>query len=244
MWSKFSRSSCLAALLTVVLLALVGPAIARTTEVGTARLGISAGEAIADLPPGVAGPALEQRLPLLFETAARVGVRIETASVGQGFYTADGELLSERDLDLVVAGSRDDVNALGAILGRAWDQGSVFIWHADAGGPMATATIPLPGGAELLTDAIYRDLVVELADGGHVRYAGPDSLLFVANTGDEPQEAFAARMGRVRDLLERAAIRTGPLQLGRAEQVTLERDNYDEHIRRLAPEKRPLPAPA
>jgi hypothetical protein len=217
----------------------------------TSRLGISAGEEIVDVPLGTAGPALEEQLPLLFETAALLGVRIETASVGQGFFSDDGQLLSERDLDLLVSGRREAVNALAARLGQAWEQSSVFIFHPAAplapGAPaqgaqaqgMATATLPLPYGAQALTDEVYQALVAELSDGGHVRYAGPGSLLFVANTGDEPEAEFRARMGRVVRLLGQAGISSGPLQLGRAELLVADRDNYDDLIeapnRSLAP---------
>jgi hypothetical protein len=220
-------------------------------ELVTSRLGISAGEDIVDVPLGTAGPALEEQLPLLFETAAALGVRIETASVGQGFFSDDGQLLSERDLDLLVSGRREAVNALAARLGQAWEQSSVFIFHPAAprapGAPaqgvpaqaMATATLPLPYGAQALTDEVYQALVAELSDGGHVRYAGPGSLLFVANTGDESEAEFRARMERVVRLLGQAGISTGPLQLGRAELLVADRDNYDDLIeapnRSLAP---------
>ena len=208
------------------------PAVAWAAESVTARLGILAGAALANVPLGTAGPALEQRLPILFPVAAELGVRIETVSVGQGFFDADGELLSERDLDLVVTGPRVDVNALGAILGRAWNQASVFIWYADAGGTMGTATIPLPGGTEMLRPEICRGLAAALPDGGHVRCAGPDSLLFVANIGREADAAFAARMRRVHRLLERADVRAGPVRHDRAAMVTLDRERYDEYLDR------------
>jgi hypothetical protein len=211
----------------------------------TSRLGISAGEEIVDVPLGTSGPALEAQLPLLFETAATMGVRIETASVGQGFFSDDGQLLSERDLDLLVSGRREAVNALAARLGLAWEQSSVFIFHPAPGAPgtsapaLATATLPLPYGAQALTDEIYQALVTELSDGGHVRYAGPGSLLFVANTGDESEGEFRARMERVVRLLGQAGISSGPLQLGRAELLVADRDNYDDLIeapnRSLAP---------
>jgi hypothetical protein len=217
----------LAALLTLSGLGAAGP-----TAGVTARLGISAGAAIADLPPGTTGPGLAERIPVLFDTAARLGVQLESVSVGQGFYAEDGALLTERDLDLVVSGDRDDINALGAVLGRAWDQNLVFVWYTDPGGSLATATIPLPGGAQALTEEIYKLLVVELTDGGHVRYAGSASLLFVANTGDDSDTEFLARMGRVRALLERAGVPTAPLVSNRAEQVSLTRDNYDQYIER------------
>jgi hypothetical protein len=207
-----------------------GPSLEVAAEVVSARLGISAGEDIADVPLGTDGPALRRHIPILFRTAQRLGVQIETVSVGQGFFSDNGTLQSEHDLDLVVRGRRADINALGAILGPAWDQSLVFIWYPGPNGPMATATLPLPGGTDRLTDAVYRQLVTELADGGHVRYAGPHSLLFVANTGNEPEAAFAARMQRVRQLLERAGVPVGPLQAARAEMLALTRDTYDDYI--------------
>jgi hypothetical protein len=115
-------------------------------------------------------------------------------------------------------------------VGQTWDQSLVFVWYGGADGPMATATIPLPGGAGALTAPIYEALVIELVDGGHVRYAGADSLIFVANTGDDPDGAFYARMTRAQQLLERAGVRVGPVQHGRAELVALDRANYDAYI--------------
>jgi hypothetical protein len=95
---------------------------------------------------------------------------------------------------------------------------------------MATATLPLPGGTDRLADAVYRQLVTDLADGGHVRYAGAQSLLFVANTGGEPDAAFNARMERVRRLLERAGEQVVPIQPARAEMLAVTRDTYDDFI--------------
>jgi hypothetical protein len=226
-----------ALLVAAAALALVNLGAAGPSAGVTARLGISAGQAIADLPPGTAGPALATRIPVLFDTAARLGVEIETVSVGQGFYTEDGALQSERDLDLVVSGARDDITALGALLGRSWDQSLVFVWFVDPTGPLATATLPLPGGAQALTEPIYQHLVVELKDGGHVRYADSASLLFVANTGGEPEAAFFARMDRARALLDQAGLPTAPLVRGRAEQISLTREQYDQYLerRRLEP---------
>jgi hypothetical protein len=226
-----ARFVLLGSLLAGISMAFPRPVGAQPPERITARLGISAGEAGADLPLGTTGPTLAQALPILFESAARLGVEIETASVGQGFYTADGELLSERDLDLVVHGAREDIAAQAAVLGRAWDQGSVFVWYAGVGGSMAAA-IPLPGGAELLTPEIYRALVAELSGGGHVRYAGPDSLIFVANIGDEPEVAFFARLERVRRLVEPVGLRPGPLEPDRLEFEVVERAHYDEYLDR------------
>ncbi|MGE0538954.1 MAG: hypothetical protein AB7R89_02085 [Dehalococcoidia bacterium] len=196
----------------------------------TARLGISAGAAIEDAPLGLCGWELQHRIPILFETAAAMDIQIETLSVGQGFFSDDGAFSSEKDLDLVITGRRERINALAAILGRAFDQSVVFVWHFDPGGAQATATIPLPEGAETLTAATYAQLVTELADGGHLRYAGDSDLIFVANTGDEPEAAFFARMERVRALLDRAGVSTGQVRSAPAEFVALDRDSYDEHI--------------
>lgn len=205
-------------------------AAASDSELVTARLGIAAGAAEDDLPLGTSGSALAMQIPILNEEASSLGVRVDTVSVGQGFWSDNGELQAEQDLDLVVTGPRDSVNALAALLGKSWDQSAVYVWYAAADGPMATATIPLPGGTDGLTTSVYQQLVVELTDGGHVRYAGPDSLIFVAHTGDDSEDAFAARMGRVQQILQNAGVATGPLQAGRAEMVVLDQDNYDQYI--------------
>jgi hypothetical protein len=198
----------------------------------TARLGISAGAAVEQAPLGLAGRGLQERIPILFDTARRLDVRIQTASVGQGFFSDNGVLLSEKDLDLVVTGRADHITVMAATLGKAFDQSVVFVWFfgRGRGGDQATATIPLPGGAEALTTAIYQQLVTELDDGGHVRYAGRDSLLFVANTGDEPEAAFFDRMDRVRALLARSGIPTRPARCERAAFLALDRDSYDQVI--------------
>jgi hypothetical protein len=229
------RRSALAALLATLAApgGLVGAAPHAGGGAGVSRLGISAGAAIEDVPLGTTGPALAPHISILFQTAARLGVRVETVSVGQGFFADEGELLSEHDLDLLVTGRRQDVNTLGAILGRAWEQSAVFIWHpvsATDEETMATATIPLPGGAEALTDATYAALLAELADGGHVRYAGRESLLFVANTGDEPDAAFGARMERVRRILAQGGVPSGAVALGRATMFVADRDSYEALI--------------
>jgi len=230
---RLRRRPALATLL-VALAAPGGLALAAPPAGGdVSRLGISAGTAIEDAPLGATGADLYPRVAVLFQTAAQLGVRVETVSVGQGFFAADGELLSELDLDLLVSGRRQDVNRLGAVLGRAWEQSAVFIWHpvspADSE-TMATATVPLPGGADALTAATYAALLTELADGGHVRYAGPESLLFVANTGDEAEGAFAARMERVRCLLAEHGVPTGPVTFAPAVMFVADRDNYDTLI--------------
>jgi hypothetical protein len=88
----------------------------------------------------------------------------------------------------------------------------------------------LPGGANLLTDAIYQQLVVELGNGGHVRYFGRDSLLFVANTGDEPERDFARRMVRVQRILIRNNVPVGRIQSERADFTAISSDQYDAII--------------
>jgi hypothetical protein len=228
------RRSALAALLAA-LAAPGGVALAAPPAGGggVSRLGISAGAAIADVPLGTTGAELSRHIAVLFQTASRLGVRVETVSVGQGFFADDGELFSEHDLDLLVSGRRQDVNTLGAVLGKAWEQSVVFIWHPASPADeqtMATATVPLPGDAAGLGDATYAALLTELEDGGHVRYAGPESLLFVANTGDESDEAFAARMERVRRLLAQHGVPTGAIAFGRAAMVVADRERYDALI--------------
>jgi hypothetical protein len=220
----------LALLLITALPVLTQPAAAHQSGRVTARLGISAGVAIEDAPLGLDGRALRERIPVLFTTADRLDVRIETVSVGQGFFADDGMLLSEKDLDLVVTGRRTSIATLAATLGKAFDQSLVFVWFFERDGGQATAAILLPGGAEALTTAIYQQLVTELADGGHVRYAGRRDLIFVANTGDEPEPAFFARMERVRVLLGRAGIPTGPVRCDRADFLVIDRASYDDYI--------------
>jgi hypothetical protein len=195
-----------------------------------ARLGISAGTAIQDLPLGTRGFRLLARIPILFQTAVRLGIHIETVSVGQGFFADNGQLASEKDLDLIVKGERADIELMAAILGKAWQQSVVFIWYPRRGGEQATATIPLPGGASLLTEDIYEQLIVELFDGAHVRYFGRDSLLFVANVGGEPEASFAARMQRVRQFLVRNKVPVGRIKSERADFTAVSSDQYDAII--------------
>jgi hypothetical protein len=224
------RPGLLALILSVALVAMAQPAAAAPSTQVTARLGISAGAAIEDAPLGLGQPDLRQRIPILFETAYELDVQIESVSVGQGFFTDEGVLLSEKDLDLVVTGSPERIAAMAATLGKAFDQSLVFVWFFDPEGAQATAAIPLPGGAEALTTEHYELLVMELADGGHVLYAGEPDLIYVANTGDEPEPAFAARMERVRVLLDGMGIPTGPVRCERAHFLALDRESYDQHI--------------
>jgi hypothetical protein len=233
--STLSRRTALAALLATLAapagVALGGPS--SGAGAGVSRLGISAGAAIEHVPLGTAGADLYREVAILFQSAARLGVRVETVSVGQGFFADEGQLFSESDLDLLVTGRREDVNRLGAVLGRAWEQSVVFIWHPvtpEDAETMATATVPLPAGADALTAAAYAALLTELADGGHVRYAGSESLLFVANTGDEEDAAFTARMERVRLLLAQHGVPTGPAVFDRAVMFVADRESYDTLI--------------
>jgi hypothetical protein len=167
-------------------------------------------------------------IPLLWSTALQLGVSVESASVGQGFWSEDGELESEKDLDLVVIGPRDSIEQLARTLGQAWDQSTVFIWYPQAApGEQATATVPIPGGAAQLTEAIYQAIAPEITDGGHVRYAGPDSLLFIAKTNDvESDTAFYARMDRLIRILNDHGVETGPMQQGRADVTVVTSDDY------------------
>ncbi len=218
----------LAALLLSALLTPISAA--AQDEAVTARLGISAGDAIQEVPQGTTGPELEAALPGLWETAAALGVEIQAASVGQGFWPDEGAVGSEHDLDLVVSGAPDAVNALAATLGRDWGQSVVLVWYTAEGASQANASIPLPGGAEALTPEIYTALVTELVDGGHVRYAGADSMIFVANTGTDDEAAFLARMERVRTILSDAGVESGEVEIGHAEMVWLEAATYEEFI--------------
>jgi hypothetical protein len=195
-----------------------------------ARLGISAGDAIQRVERGTDRRALERIIPELFETASALGIRIDSVSVGRGFWSEDGEVESENDLDLVVAGRRENVYALGATLGQRWGQSSVLVWEPRPGGEMLTATLALPGGTAALDEAVFEALAKELTDGGHIRYAGPASLVFVAHTGDDPDEQFRARMARAKGVLEAAGARTGALAFGQAVMVELNRANYQQYV--------------
>jgi len=228
-----NRRGLLSLLGVVIAALLLTPAWAAPSKEGTvtARLGISAGSAIEDVERGTSGAALAARIPELAATASALGVTVVSASVGQGFWSEDdGSLGAEHDLDLVVTGQRADINALGAILGKAWDQNSVDIWYPSPTANQATATISLPRGTAGLTDDVYSQLINELADGGHVRYAGADSLLFVANTGNDTPAEFFARMDRAKALLASAGVQTGPVVQGSAEPVLLDRANYETFI--------------
>jgi hypothetical protein len=210
----------------------IGWALASGSQGVTARLGISAGDAIADAPLGTNGDALRAMVPELWVNAQRLDVTIVSASVGQGFWSDDGELESENDLDLVVNGSRQAIEALAATLGRSWDQSTVYVWYpTQVGGAQATATIPLPFGASQLTAEIYAALEVELGGGAHVRYAGADSLIFIANTDEtESDAAFFARVTRLVGALEALGVEPGPVERGRADVTVITRDDYERFI--------------
>jgi hypothetical protein len=227
------------ALLLALILPLLGPpagasaqsptAVAQPPTV-TAQIGIAEGTVLQELAPGTTRRALEGRLPLLFRAAEEFGVRIDAASVGRGFWSEDEALQSENDLDLVATGVRENVLAFAATLGQAWEQRSVYVWFFHADGRMLTVTVPLPGGADGIGPPGWEALVAELPDGWHVRYAGAESALFVANTGAEPDEQFRERVVRVEGLLRDGGARTGPMVVRRAEMVALTTETYAEAI--------------
>ena len=196
----------------------------------TARLGISAGDRIQTVERGTDRRALERTLPELFQTATMLGVRVEAVSVGRGFWSEDGEIESENDLDLVVSGIRENILAFGAILGQQWGQSAVLVWESAVGADMLTATLPLPGGTAPLTEQVFEQLAKVLTDGGHIRYSGADSLVFVAHTGDDSPAEFRARMARAQTVLTAAGVRTGALAFGQATMVALTRATYQQYI--------------
>jgi hypothetical protein len=196
----------------------------------TMRLGISAGDAIQTVPLGTDRRALERIVPELFASATALGVRIDAVSVGRGFWSEDGEVESENDLDLVVSGVSENILALGAILGQRWGQSAVLVWESAPGADMLTATLPLPGGTAQLNEQVFEQLAKVLTDGGHIRYAGADSLVFVAHTGDDSQAQFRARMTEAQKVLTAAGVRTGALAFGQATMVALTRDTYQQYI--------------
>jgi hypothetical protein len=196
----------------------------------TMRLGISAGDAIQTVPLGTDRRALERTLPELFSTATALGVRVDAVSVGRGFWSEDGEVEHENDLDLVVTGLRENVLALGATLGQQWGQSAVLAWEMKVVGEMATATLPLPGGTGALNEMVFEALAKELSDGGHIKYGGADSLVFVAHTGDDSDDVFKARMARAKGILEAAGVQTGALTFAQAEMVDIRRADYQRYI--------------
>lgn len=196
----------------------------------TMRLGISAGDAIQNIDRGADRRTVERVLPELFQVATVLGVRIDAVSVGRGFWSDDGEVESENDLDLVVTGLRENVLALGATLGQRWQQSAVLAWEMLPAGEMLTATLPLPGGTAGLDDAVFEALAKELTDGGHIKYAGAESLVFVAHTGDDAPAAFRTRIAKAQAVLTAAGVQTGTLAFGQAEMFLLTRDTYQQFI--------------
>jgi hypothetical protein len=196
----------------------------------TMRLGISAGDAIQSAQLGTDRRALERTIPELFSNATALGVKIDAVSVGRGFWSEDGEVDHENDLDLVVTGLRENVLALGATLGQQWGQSSVLAWEMTVTGDMATATLPLPGGTAGLNDTVFEALAKELTDGGHIKYAGPESLVYVAHTGDDSDDQFKARMARAKGILDAAGVRTGNLTFAQAEMVDISKAEYQRFI--------------
>jgi hypothetical protein len=196
----------------------------------TMRLGISAGDTIQSVQLGTDRRTLERTIPDLFSNATALGVRIDAVSVGRGFWSEDGEVDHENDLDLVVTGLRENILALGATLGQQWGQSTVLAWEMTVTGDMATATLPLTGGTAGLDDTVFEALAKELTDGGHIKYAGPESLVFVAHTGDDSDDQFKARMARAKGILDTAGVRTGSLTFAQAEMVAISRDEYQQFI--------------
>jgi hypothetical protein len=196
----------------------------------TMRLGISAGDVIQNVERGTDRRALERMIPELFESARALGVRIDTVSVGRGFWSEDGAVESENDLDLVATGLRENVLALGAVMGQRWGQSAVFVWESMVEGEMLTVTLPLLSSPAVLTEAQFEALATVLTDGGHIGYAANESLVFVAHTGDDSDDQFRARMAEAKELLDRSGVRTGSLEFAQAEITVLNRANYQRYI--------------
>jgi hypothetical protein len=137
---------------------------------------------------------------------------------------------AETDLDLIVTGVRPNVLALGATLGQRWDQSVVFAWEHRDDGEMLTATELLPDGANQITDATLEAIGMALPDGGHIRYAGAESALFVANTGGLAESEFRSRLVDAQRIIEGAGVRTGNLTMARATMTTLDRGTYQQFI--------------
>jgi hypothetical protein len=196
----------------------------------TMRLGISAGDAIQKVERGADRRTLQWIVPELFEAATALGVRIDTVSVGRGFWSDDGAVESENDLDLVVTGLRENVLALGATMGQRWNQGSVLVWESMVEGDMLTVTMPLLSSPAALSEAQFEALAGVLTDGGHIGYGANESLVFVAHTGDDSDDEFRARMGQAKTLLDASGVRTGSLEFAQAEMTELTRGNYQQFI--------------
>jgi hypothetical protein len=206
------------------------PAARQALTIVTMRLGISAGDAIQDVERGTDRRALERIIPELFETAMALGVRIDSVSVGRGFWSEDGEVESENDLDLVVTGVRENVLALGATMGQRWGQSAVLAWEMKVGGEILTVTWRLLSSPRVLNEAQFEALAKILTDGGHITYAANESLVFVAHTGDDSEDQFRVRMAQAKGLLDSAGIATSSMVFGQAEMTVLERANYQQYI--------------
>jgi hypothetical protein len=206
------------------------PELRQAPDVITARFGISPGEAHQDFKPGTDRRALERLLPELFQEAMALGVRIDSVSVGRGFYRGDKEVETEIDLDLVVTGMRQNVLALAGILGQRWDQSLVYVWEIRDDGETLIALGELTSGLDQMSNATLQLLGTELPDGGHLKYAGSESLLVVANVGDSSEEELRMQLARVQGVLERGGVRTGRLLTARAKTYELTRANYQQFI--------------
>ena len=196
----------------------------------TMRLGISAGDVIQQVDRGTDRRTLERIIPELFETARTLGLRIDTVSVGRGFWSEDGAVESENDLDLVVTGLRENILALGATMGQHWGQSAVLVWESMVDGEMLTVTMPLLSSPAVLDEAQFEALAKVLTDGGHINYAANESLVFVAHTGDDADDQFKSRMDEAKGLLDRSGVRTGSLEFAQAEMTVLNRANYQRYI--------------
>jgi hypothetical protein len=199
----------------------------------TMRLGISAGDAIQSVPLGTDRRALERIIPELFSTATSLGVRIDEVSVGRGFWSEDGEVEHENDLDLVVTGLRENVLALGATLGQQWDQSTVLAWEMTVTGEMLTATMTVTAAVEPFDEKVFQSLAEVLTDGGHLRFGGHMSILslaFIAHTGDDSDDRFRARMVQARDVLRKAGLQASDPVFAQAEMVELNRAKYQQYM--------------
>ena len=117
-------------------------------------------------------------------------------------------------------------------------------------GETLIASGQLLSGADRMDEATLQALGTELPDGGHLKLAGPDSLLVVANVGMVDEEEFGERLGRAQRVLEEGGIRTGGLTREQAHMVELNRSNYQQFIAGAtrstpaAPAAAPGPPPA
>ena len=126
--------------------------------------------------------------------------------------------------------AQPDIMRQSMTLGQRWGQSTVLAWELKVESEQATATLPLPGGTAGLNEVVFEALAKELTDGGHIRYAGPDSLVFVAHTGDDSDDQFKARMAQAKTILEAAGVRTGNLTFAQADMTAITRDSYQRFI--------------